>query len=202
MAIAPRRSSPDPRSNTELLQAASSGVESFTTFYRRNAKDIIAYFWRRTRDRTATADLTAETFAVAWEHINKFDPTRGDGGQWLQGIASNLLKKFWRKTKATSNARDRLALQAVTLSDEAAREIEIVDAKLDTERLSNAMNRLPTKNREAVHLRIVEDLDYNEIARRLGCEGSTARMRVLRGLKRMRQEFDQPQRSAEVGPHE
>lgn len=182
----------DDRSNTELLQAAAGGEQAFTLFYRRNIDSILAYFWHRTRDHEVTSDLTSETFAVALQNLHTFNPTQGDGGQWLQGIATNLLKRFWRRYRATVKAQNRLELESINLADEAVRELEAADAGLDGERLRLALQRLPAKNRRAVHLRVIEELDYDEIAEQLGCKPGAARMRVLRGLKRLQHEFDQP----------
>ncbi len=184
----------DGRCNTELLQAAAGGEQAFTLFYRRNIDSILAYFWHRTRDHEVTSDLTSETFAVALENLHTFDPTQGDGGQWLQGIAANLLKQFWRRNRSTVRAQNRLEVQSINLVDAAVRELEAADAGLDGERLRLALQRLPTKNRRAVHLRIVEELDYDVIADQLGCKPGAARMRVLRGLMRLQHEFDQPTR--------
>ena len=182
----------DDRSNTELLQAAAGGEQAFTQFYRHNVENILAYFWNRTRDHEVTSDLTSETFAVALENMHTFDPTQGNGGQWLQGIAANLLKRFWRRNRSTVRAQHRLEIESINLVDEAVRELEAADAGLDGERLRLALQRLPAKNRRAVHLRVVEDLNYAQIADQLDCTPGAARVRVLRGLKRLQHEFDPP----------
>ena len=39
-------------------------------------------------------------------------------------------------------------------------------------------------------LRVVEQLDYHELARRLGCSNTAARLRVSRGLRELRREPD------------
>ena len=48
---------------------------------------------------------------------------------------------------------------------------------------------LPAAGREAVTLRFVEDLDYEAIARRLGCTPPAARQRVSSGVRALRQEM-------------
>lgn len=178
--------------DNELLQTTELGNAAFTIFYRRNIDAILTYFWQRTRDHEVTADLTSETFAIALENIDKFNPTRGNGAQWLHGIAANLLKKFWRRNKATGKARQRLEMEAVRLEDPAAKEIEAIDAQLDGDRLNVALQQVPAKNRRAVHLRLVENLGYDQIADRLGCTPGAARVRVLRGLRHLQHEFDRP----------
>jgi len=53
--------------------------------------------------------------------------------------------------------------------------------------LVRALDRLPPKQRAAVVLRAVADLDHSAIADRLGCSVGTARTHLSRGLVRLRE---------------
>lgn len=55
--------------------------------------------------------------------------------------------------------------------------------------LVRALGTLSTKQRAAVVLRTVEDLDHAAIAERLGCSTPTARTHLMRGLARLREEL-------------
>ena len=186
----------DRRSDADLLATTRLEPEAFGVFYHRHFDNIISYFWHRTRDRDVAADLTAETFAAALAGIVRFAPARGSASQWLYGIAANLLKKFWRRQKASDKARRRLEMSTPATPMSGWDSIETADARLDGERLANALERVPVKNRQAVQLRIVEQLEYDQIAERLSCSPGAARVRVLRGLKRLQSEFDQTNASA------
>src|SRR4051812_48924011 len=62
----------DPRPDTELLAAALAGDgEAFGAFYRRHARRIAAFPLARTRKAQDAAALTAETFAVALEALDR-----------------------------------------------------------------------------------------------------------------------------------
>lgn len=180
----------DRRSDSELLAATARDAEAFGVFYNRNFKPVLTYFWSRTRDREVASDLTAETFAAALQTIDRYDPDRGNPGQWLYGIAGNQLKKFWRRNRASERARKRLQIQTPPTADSGWEQLEAADARLDAQRIASALERIPNKNREAVRLRIVEQLDYTEISQILGCSPGTARVRVLRGLRRLESEFE------------
>lgn len=54
--------------------------------------------------------------------------------------------------------------------------------------LLTALTKLSDRQRTAIALRYVEDLDVLEISRRMGCSNGTARSHLSRGLKRLRQE--------------
>jgi RNA polymerase sigma factor (sigma-70 family) len=53
------------------------------------------------------------------------------------------------------------------------------------EALTEALGRMTDLERDAVRLRVLEELDYRTIAARLGCTEGTARGRVHRGLTRL-----------------
>ena len=148
------------------------------------------YFWFRTRDRDVTSNLVAETFTVALETVKCFDPTRGEPRQWLYGIAKNQLKTYWRKQRVATKARQRLAIQTPPTSLAGWDEIESVENQIDAAQMTEMLDRLPTRNREAVRLRIMEQLDYPAIAQRLGCSPKSAKDAVFRGLKRLRTLID------------
>lgn len=180
----------DQRSDAELLAATPRDPEAFGVFYNRNFKPILTFFWTRTRDQDVASDLTAETFAAALQSIDRFDPDRGNPSQWLHGIAGNQLKKFWRRQKASDRASKRLQIQVPPTATCGWEAIEAADARLDAKRIESALDRLPPRYREAVRLRIVNQLGYGEISRILGCKPGTARVRVLRGLRRFESEFN------------
>ena len=56
------------------------------------------------------------------------------------------------------------------------------------------LERLPTDQREAVRLRVLEELDYDEIAARTGASEPAVRQRVSRGLKWLRGRIDEEER--------
>ncbi len=182
----------DRRSDADLLGATTTDAEAFGVFYHRHVDTIMSYFWIRTRDHTLVADLTAETFATALSTISSFDHALGNPSQWLHGIAANTLSDSWRRQKITTRARHRLEMIELVAPTIGWAEIEQADSRLDQDRLDAALNRVPSKNREAVRLRVLNQLSYEQIGHQLGCKPGAARVRVLRGLRRMRSEFDSP----------
>ncbi len=61
-----------------------------------------------------------------------------------------------------------------------------VEGVLDPD-LVEALRGLPSRQRAAVVLRAIEDLDHAAIAERLGCSVGTARSHLSRGLARLRE---------------
>ncbi|MCQ3806775.1 MAG: sigma-70 family RNA polymerase sigma factor [Acidimicrobiaceae bacterium] len=149
----------DRRSDAELLVDASRDPEALDEFYKRNFRPMTAYFWHRTRDRDTTSELVAETFTVMLESIGRYDPAKGNPRQWMYGIANNQLKRFWRSKRVSMNARRRLGIQTPPTATTGWEEIEAAEDRIDAARMVEALDRLPARTREAVRLRVMEQLD-------------------------------------------
>ena len=173
------------RKDAELLKAAPQDPEAFREFYDRYAVWIRSWFLRHTGSEPASLDLTAETFAQAWCSARRFrDLADGSGAPWLFGIARNLLRQYHKHHRVETVARERLGLQA---SSVAADGYERVDDRSEAGALAplvrHALRALPADQRRAFELRIVHELPYDAVARRLGCTQNAARLRVSRALR-------------------
>lgn len=178
------------RSDAELLVATREDPEAFGEFFDRHYDGVLAYFSARVRSPHTAADLCAETLAAVLVGSNGFDPHLGSPRQWMFGIARHKLSRYWRDERVSRSARDRLGVPDVEMDAETVAALARVEAGVDRHRLFAALDRLPSDQGSAVRLRIIDDLDYGEVAQRLGCRIGAARVRVHRGLKRLKREFD------------
>src|SRR4051794_22536756 len=173
------------RTDAELLQAARQDPQAFREFYDRYAVWMRAWLVRQTGSETAALDLTAETFAQAWHASRRFkDMAGGSGAPWLFGIARNLVRQYHKHKPIETAARERMGI-AVAYADceDYERVDERVAASAMAPALRTAVGALPTEQRRALELRVVEQLDYEEVAGRLGCSQNAARLRVSRALR-------------------
>jgi RNA polymerase sigma-70 factor (ECF subfamily) len=176
----------DERSDTELLLASRADPVAFVELYRRHAEDLLRYFARRTLDPEAAAELTAETFAVAYSSRRNYRDTGANGVAWLYGIARHQLSRFFRTGKIDAAARWRVGLPQEPLpSDDYERIEELVDLAPIREAMIDALGTLAEEQREALRLRVIDGLSYAAVAERLGCAEAAARQRVSRGLRRV-----------------
>jgi len=167
------------RSDAALIAAARTDAGAFRELYDRYAERVLGYHLRRCRDEDAAHELTAETFAQAWLVRARFrDECGGTAGPWLFGIARNVLLVSVRRRALEAGARERLGL----LVEPPAAAPE--EAWLDG--LDEALDELPPGQREAIRLRVVEDLTYDGVADALGTTPQAARVRVHRGLAALR----------------
>jgi RNA polymerase sigma-70 factor (ECF subfamily) len=172
--------------DAELIVASRRDPTRFRELYDRRAEDLLAYFYRRVLDAEVAADLLAETFAVAFERRGRFRDRGKPGGAWLYGIAAKELSHWYRRQAVELRAVKRLGMTVPPLDDESIARIEaLVDSEAQRTAVAAALGRLPDGERTAVELRVVEELEYSEIATRLSCTEGAARVRVHRGLARL-----------------
>lgn len=170
------------RTDAELVHAAVSDAAAFAELYRRHAMTV--HGWFRRRLEWAASDLTAETFAQAWLSRRSFrDQSDGSALPWLFGIARNVARESARRNEVETRARRRLGLPLDLASDDG---YDAVEGRLSPSvALARALDALPEHEREALELRVVNELPYREVAARLGVRPAAARLRVSRALRRL-----------------
>jgi RNA polymerase sigma factor (sigma-70 family) len=155
--------------------------------YRRDARRLLVWLTRRTYDAQLAVDLVGETYARAWESRRRFggDPADPDAlAAWTFGIARHVLADALRRGRSERAALARLQVEPPQLApDELARLEELAELGSLRATLAVALEDLSPEQRDAVRLRVVEELDYPAIARRLGISEEAVRARVSRGLR-------------------
>jgi len=168
-----------------VINVQMSPPSAFIEFYERNAETVLLFFTRRTLDVEVALDLTAETFAQAWRgwprvRMDSVEEVQG----WIFTIARRQLGRYLRRGEVERRALNQLGFSVPELAEDEIADIEQA-AELDALRsaLGVELEKLNEDQRQALHLRIVEELPYPEVARRLGTTEPTARARVSRGLR-------------------
>jgi RNA polymerase sigma-70 factor (ECF subfamily) len=160
----------------------------FERLYNRYHAELFGSFLRQVHDLDLARDLLAATFLYAWEHG---DEHRGRSEEqsraWLQAIAFGTLRDHRRRDDAGSRASGRLPRGCRSLADEQIERLEDLHAtRALRRRVAERQSDLPEEQRLAVRLRIVDELPYEEVARRMDSSTDAARMRVSRGLRTLK----------------
>ncbi len=184
----------DRRSDAQLLQVTAREPEAFGVFYRRHVTSIMAYLLARTRRPEIAADLCAETFAVALERAEHYDPERAPARAWLFMLANSRLLDSLRRGRVEDAARRRLGMEPRVLTDaDLERVEELVDVRRGIE-AATLVADLPAEQRDAVLSRVVLEEEYAHIAARLEVSEAVVRQRVSRGLSGLRARFGETSR--------
>jgi RNA polymerase sigma-70 factor (ECF subfamily) len=171
------------RTDAQLLAAAQTDAHAFREVYDRYAEAIHRFHLGRTRASDAALDLTAETFAQAWLSRGRFrDIAGGSAAPWLFAIARHVLLASVRRQRLERSACERLGILSAVDRTEAPAE----PSELWLEGLDEAFAGLAPDVREAIRLRVLEDLSFDDVAEQMGTSPGAARVRVHRGLAALR----------------
>ncbi len=174
------------------LRHARRAPSAFDAFYAAHAQAVLVFFTRRTFDVEVARDLTAETFAQAFEHRRRFrGSTDAEAAGWLYAIARHQLSHYVRKGVVRRKAVTRLGIQTPTVAeDDYERVVELAGLADLRDRVTAAFDGLTPDHRDALRLRIVDERSYPDVARALGISEQTARARVSRALQRLTDAVD------------
>ena len=184
---------PAPRStqDTDLmlvertLAGDQKAYELLVVKYQRRIERLVG---RMVRDTDLVPDIAQETFIRAYRALGQF---RGDAQfyTWLYRIAVNTAKKALVDLK-----RDPLVSESALRAAEEDDETSAVENELTSPEtpetvlaakeiaiaVNQAMEALPEELRQAVTLREIEGLSYEEIAEAMNCPIGTVRSRIFR----------------------
>lgn len=169
------------------LRRTRTQPAAFTEVYAATAPKLLAFFARRTFDVDVATDLTAETFAQAFEHRRRFrGSTDAEAMGWLFGIAQHQLSRYVRRGIVERKAVARLGIDVPRVSDDDyERIVELAGLSQLRDRVAAAVSTLPLEQRDALRLRVVDERSYGEVAATLDVSEQTARARVSRALRRL-----------------
>lgn len=173
---------------TFLIEAMAGKLDAITRLYDGYARTLVVFFNRRVGDAEVAIDLMSETFTIATE---RFDQFRGESDQelsgWLWSIARTVLYEHQRHQEVVARRSKGIGGERRALTDAEIERIEDLAASAQLrEAVAELLEVLPDEQREAVRLRVVEGLPYEEVAARLRITDSGARSRVERALRQMR----------------
>jgi RNA polymerase sigma-70 factor (ECF subfamily) len=170
-------------SDDDLLAATLDRPEAFGEFYARHEAAILGFMLRRTGEPELAADLAAETFAAALVSVGRFRPGPAPAAAWLYGIARHVLLRSLKRRRVEDRARRRLAMPALTLTDDLLERIERIGGD---ERVEDMLRQLTAAQAQAIRAHVLDDVPYARIAAHMRCSESVVRQRVSRGLAVLR----------------
>ena len=132
-------------------------------------------------------DICSRSFEKAFRQIRSFDPSKSQFSTWLRTIAHNTaLDTIDAETRARARLvsldkeSDHSGAIIDVLGDEAATPLEQIVKEEDAEKLEGYIEGLPELYRAIARMRLLDGLQYKEIAEELGMELNTVRTRIRR----------------------
>jgi RNA polymerase sigma-70 factor (ECF subfamily) len=168
----------------DLVKRCLAGENSaWEVLLRNHTRKIYNLCYRFTGQTAEAEDLTQEVFIKVFQTLQSYNAAQGSFYTWLNRVARNHLVDHYRRTRkdrVTSSLDDELGHLEETPSP-GVEPVTRLESRERKELLQRALDKLSPDLREAVVLRDLQDLDYQEIAQVLGVPEGTVKSRINRG---------------------
>lgn len=185
------------RSDVQLMLGVKQGDEaSFELLLQRYRRPLCHFLNRMVRDTAQAEDLAQEVFLRVYRARRDYEPS-AKFTTWLFRIATNLALNALRDGR---RRQAEISLDAPAEGEDGSEmTLEVPDGTpvveqqlVERDRVAvvrRAVYALPEKQRVAVLLHKYQDLDYDEIARILGCSVSALKSLLFRAYEALRVEL-------------
>ena len=176
----------------QLIRRAQQGDNgAFEELLLLHQKKVYNLCLRMSANPDDALDLSQEAFIRAWRSLGQYQ-FEASFSTWLFRLTSNICIDFLRRKK---RRQETSLTESYDDSDEGA-ELSVPDAQPGPEQqamtnetkleLARAMEQLSPEHREILQLRVIEDLQYEQIADILGVRVGTVKSRLARARLSLR----------------
>lgn len=154
------------KSDVQLVKLALKDQEALSFLIDRYEERLLRYIRRFSGlSQESAEDVLQEVFIKIYKNLNDFDTTL-KFSSWAYRITHNETLNYIRKNrnKKTVSLENDDAVSLIEILESDANVREEVAKKELSERVRKVLTELPTKYREILILRFIEDLDYTEIS--------------------------------------
>jgi RNA polymerase sigma-70 factor (ECF subfamily) len=169
----------------ELVEKCRNGdSHAWETIVRRRHSRVYNLAYRFTGRFDEAEDLTQEVFLKVYRTLHSYRPDSGAFETWILRVARNHFIDHYRKFKSERMQTDALDTgqdHTHTIAARVDNPSQALERRETADRVHRLLARLPDDQREAVVLRDLEEMSYEEIAEILGVPVGTVKSRINRG---------------------
>ncbi len=184
-------------SDKEIVERFNSGDNSvFSVLADRYLNKAYQIAYGILGNKQDAEEVSQDVFVRIYKALTKF---RGDAefSTWMYRIAVNLAKNKYRWNKSRGSKKN-ISIQAslgndedsFSLEDRISDESPLPDEKVELsefeQNIMDEIEELPELYREALILRNVEEMSYEDIAKVLGCKLGTIKSRIARAREELK----------------
>jgi len=174
--------SPDHTKWIECLDkiANEQDRKAFARLFTHFAPRVKAYLVKSGANSTLAEETTQEVMATVWQKAGMFDPTRANASTWIFRIARNRMIDAIRKQNRPEPE------ELYWGNQEEPDQADVLAFQQESELLSEAIKKLPDKQRVLIEKAFFGDLSHAEIAAETGIPLGTIKSRIRLALERLR----------------
>jgi RNA polymerase sigma-70 factor (ECF subfamily) len=157
----------------DLLRLSGKGDEdAFLALYHRHQGPVFRFALHMSGRREIAEEVTQDVFMTLLSEPKLYAAGRGPLQGYLIGIARNKVRR--------QLAQSRMWTSGESIAGQGASLFEGLNKERELAALQSAIFSLPPNYREVIVLCDLENMDYAQIARQLGCAVGTVRSRLHR----------------------
>ncbi len=165
---------------TRLIERHGRGIKLFAQRYLGNAADA--------------EEASQDVFVALWKQAHRYDPAKAKVATWLYKIAANRCIDMYRRRKFLSfigldDVADVMASADLQADAQLALREDIAEVRA-------GLAHLPSRQRLALLLRAIADLDVSAIADVMGTSAGSVEQLLVRGRRSLRAHIAEPKTEA------
>lgn len=175
----------EPASDAALLAVASQDRVAFEALYHRYVRRVTAFAAKRCTSADDVADVVAQTFLRLIGASERYEPERAEVAPFVFGIAANVIRELQRGRSRHRALIARLHGRDLLDGDETERVETAIDAARRARCLHDVLEAASPADQEVLRL-VAAGNSPTEAAEELGISPATARVRLSRARRRLR----------------
>lgn len=185
-----RRRNPESFDDATMREALLEQREdALSEAYRRHGRQVFRVAYGVLRRTELAEDVTQEVFVRLWQRPERFDPTRGGLGGFLQldahGRSIDLLRSEQSRVNREIKEQHLSSASSSPISIE-----EEVMKRISSEEVRDALEELRPEERSPIAMAFFLGYSYRAVAEILGVPEGTVKSRIRTGMARLRELLD------------
>ena len=165
--------------NIVLERARKGNEQSLMRLYDLCCDTVFNASYRIVLNAQDAEEITQDAFLKTFENLDSFSGSERDFVAFVKTVAINKSIDMFRK-----HSKEPFYEEIDNTADQIEDDTDFEDFPI--EKIKEALNNLPDGYRLTITLRLIDGLEFSEIAERMGIKESSVRSQYARGLEKLR----------------
>jgi RNA polymerase sigma-70 factor (ECF subfamily) len=192
-AVSRQQQSESTVSDDQLIQALADrrspekAKRAFQDLFATHGGLVLGYCNRILADKTLAEDVAQEVWMKVIQNADKYE-ARGQFRPWLLTLSRNTCFNVLRSRKAL-DYEESIDSETNPSNAEGTDPLTALLAESDNRTVRDLIDSLPTSQRTALSLLLIEELSYSDIAKAMGASLTAVKTYIFRARKILEQEL-------------